>query len=41
MPLYKVANWNEGLHQLAESKEESEIIVSHAAYGYWEEALAI
>ncbi|MFS0820712.1 metal ABC transporter solute-binding protein, Zn/Mn family [Bacillus sp. 1P02SD] len=32
---------DEEFHQLAESKENPEMIVSHAAYGYWEESFGI
>ena len=32
---------DEEFHQLAESKENPEMIVSHAAYGYWEEVYGI
>jgi zinc transport system substrate-binding protein len=32
---------DEEFHQLADSKENPEMIVSHAAYGYWEEVYGI
>ena len=32
---------DEEFHQLAEAKENPEMIVSHAAYGYWEEVYGI